>query len=198
MNDSELDQKLKAAREPALPKEYQAAFPQTVLANLRSDTWKTSPPQRSWLPRLAWGLATAACVVLAFGLGHWRGHMEAAAPDNLLANTKLIHETMALFPNQVRAIVQDEHGMKLILADQADVPNSTPLYVRICDGDKCSSLVTFSGQEIQIAGQKLTVLADATGGIILEGNKFVWSSTAQNYASKGLKIEARPLQAGTM
>jgi len=193
MNDSELDQKLKAAREPALDKTYRDAFPQTVLANLRSDTWKTHPPRRSLFPRLAWGFATAACVVLAFGVGHWHGHQEAAAPASLLANAKLIHETMAMFPNQVRAIVQDEHGMKLILADQADVPSSTPLYVKICEGEKCSTLVTFSGQEIQIAGQKLTVLADASGGIILEGSKFVWSSTAPNYARKGLKIEARPL-----
>ena len=176
MNDSELDRKLKAAREPALPQDYQAAFPQTVLANLRSSPWQTRPPQRSWLPRLAWGLATAVCVVLAFSLGHWRGQIESPPSHNLLADAKLIHETMALFPNQLRAIVQDEPGLKLVLADQPDVPSSTPLYVKICDGQKCSSLVTFSGQEIQIAGQKLTVLADATGGIILEGGKFAWSS----------------------
>ncbi|MDR3458257.1 MAG: hypothetical protein P4N60_12480 [Verrucomicrobiae bacterium] len=193
MNNSELDKKLKAAREPALPEAYQAAFPQTVLASLRSTPWKPSPPRRTGLPRLAWGLATAACVVLAFSIGHWRGHVEAAAPASVLANARLIRETMTLFPNQVRAIVQDEHGLKLVLADQPDVPNSTPLYVKICDGKTCSSLVTFSGQEIQIAGQKLTVLADASGGIILEGNKFVWSSTARNYALQGLKIEARPL-----
>ena len=193
MNDSELEKKLKAAREPALLKEYQASFPQTVLANLRSDTWKTSPPRHSRLSRLAWALATAACLVLAFGIGHWHGRVEAAAPTSLLANARLIHETMAMFPNQVRAITQDEHGMKLILADQANVPDSPPLYVKICDGEKCSSLVTFSGQEIQIGGQKLTVLADVSGGIILEGNKFVWSTTTRNYAGKGLRIEARPL-----
>ena len=34
----------------------------------------------------------------------------------------------------------------------------------------------FNGQEIQIAGQKLTMLSDAHGGIILTGNEFVWSS----------------------
>jgi hypothetical protein len=193
MNDSELDQKLKAAREPALDKEYQAAFPQTVLANLRSTAWKTGPPRRAWRPRFAWGLATAACVMLAFGLGHWRGRVETASPAGLLADAKLIHETMSMFPNQLRAIVQDEHGLKIVLADQADVPSSPPLYVKICDGRTCSSLVTFSGQEIQVAGQKITVLADANGGIILEGNKFAWSSTAPNYASKGLKIEAHAL-----
>jgi hypothetical protein len=199
MNDSELDKKLKAAREPAFDAHYNETFPQTVLANLRSSLPKRSPAPRPWLPRLAWGLATAACVVLAFSLGHWRGHMEAtAAPASLLADSKLIHETMSMFPNQVRAIVQDEHGIRLVLADQPDVPNSTPLYVKICDGKNCSSLVTFSGQEIQIGGQNITVLSDASGGIILEGNHFAWSSTQRNYASTGLKIEARSLPAGTM
>jgi len=53
--------------------------------------------------------------------------------------------------------------------------------------------VTFSGQEIQVAGQEITVLSDASGGIILEGNQFVWSSTSRIYASSNLKIEAKPL-----
>jgi hypothetical protein len=98
-----------------------------------------------------------------------------------------------MFPNRIRAIVEDEHGLNLVLSDSDNVPVSAPIYIRICDGKHCSSLVTFSGQEIQIAGQKITVLSDARGGIILEGNKFVWSSTSRIYASGNLKIEAKPL-----
>ena len=98
-----------------------------------------------------------------------------------------------MFPNRVRAIVQDERGINLVLSDNDDVPVSPPLYVRICDGKHCSSLVTFSGQEIQIAGQKITVLADARGGIILTGNQFVWSNTERTYAGNHLKIEAKNL-----
>ena len=196
MNDSELDAKLKAAREPSLPADYREAFPHTVLANLRSANWQKSPPCRSWLPRLAWAVATAACVLLAFAIGRWHGRMELR--DDVLANAKLVNETLAMFPNRVRAIVRDEHGMKLVLADRPEVPASTPIYVRICDGARCSSLVTFSGQEIQIAGQKLTVLSQPDGGIILEGNEFVWTSTVHNYASKEIKIEAKPLYAATL
>ena len=110
-----------------------------------------------------------------------------------LQNTKLIHETLAMFPNRVRAITQDEHGLNLVLSNNNDVPVSTPIYVRICDGEHCASLVTFSGQEIQIAGQKLTVLSDARGGIILTGNDFAWSSHEPNYAKSDLKIEAKKL-----
>ena len=118
---------------------------------------------------------------------------KATAENDSLTNVKLIHETLAMFPNRVRAIVQDEHGLNLVLSDSADVPASTPIYVRICDGKHCSSLVTFSGQEIQIAGQKITVLADTRGGIILTGNQFVWSNSERSYAGNHLKIEAKNL-----
>ena len=201
MNNSELDAKLMAAREPVLPADYQEAFPQTVLANLRSATsWKKSPARRVGFPRLAWAAATAAGVLLAFAVGHWRGRMETGTipeTDNL-TSTKLIHETLAMFPNRVRAIVQDERGINLVLSDNDDVPVSPPLYVRISDGKHSSSFVTFSGQEIQIAGQKVTVLADTHGGVILAGQHFMWSDTERVYAAGHLKITAKNLGAIAM
>jgi hypothetical protein len=104
-----------------------------------------------------------------------------------------------MFPNQIRAIVQDEDGgVKLVLSDTGDVPASAPLYVRISDGKRWSSFVTFSGQEIQVGGQKITVLADARGGVILAGNQFVWSSSEPGSAAGHLKIEARNLGPAAM
>ncbi len=123
---------------------------------------------------------------------------EAVSTNDDLADIKVIRETLALFPNRVRAIVQDEHGLHLVLSDTDDVPASPPLYVSICDGKKCSSFVTFSGQEIQIAGQKVTVLADARGGIILTGNQFVWSNAERTHAGDHLKIEAKNLGPAVM
>jgi len=194
MNQPELDSILKKARLPEIADESSAMFPRRIVARLK----RNEPPARTarhFLPRLAWAFGLAACVVIAFAIGHWSGRTETkAAPESdSLAGVKLIRETMALFPNRVRAIVQDEHGLNLVLSDNADVPASSPLYVRICDGQHCSSLVTFSGQEIQIAGQKITVLADARGGIILTGNQFVWSNTERTYAGNHLKIEAKNL-----
>jgi hypothetical protein len=98
-----------------------------------------------------------------------------------------------MFPNRVRAIVQDERGINLVLSENADVPVSPPLYVRISDGKHSSSFVTFSGQEIQIAGQKVTVLADTHGGVILAGQHFMWSDTKQLYAGGHLKITTKNL-----
>jgi hypothetical protein len=198
MNDSELDTRLKAAREPSLSPDYQEAFPQTVLKNLRSSPWKPTGARNWGLGRWVWGIATAACILIAFAVGHWRGQIESHSGEDVLANAKLIQETLAMFPNQVRAIVQDGHGLKLMLAERPEVPDSTPIYVRICDGKNCSSLVTFSGQEIQIAGYKLTVLSEADGGIILEGNQFVWSSNQPGYAGRKLKIETKNLGLNTM
>lgn len=195
MDNAELEKKLKAAREPALDSGYREKFAQNVLANLRSAPRPAFQPRYRWQPRLAWGFATAVCILIAFAAGHWHGRMEANR--DVLANAKLIQETLAMFPNRVRAIVNDEHGMNLVLSDTANVPVSTPIYVRICDGKNCTSFVTFSGQDVQIAGQKLTVLSDAEGGIILEGSSFVWSSGTKGMALQGLKIEARPLPVGT-
>jgi hypothetical protein len=196
VTDSELDKKLAAARPPRLEPDYAVDFSRTVLTRLRSTSTPKIPVEHHWLPRFAWGVGFALVFLLAgFALGHWRGKTEttAARTNDLLANVKLINETLVLFPNRVRAIIQNEQGTQLVLADQPDVPDSPPLFVKICDGKHCSSLVTFSGQDLEVAGQKITVLSDANGGIILEGSQFVWSSMGPNRPQDGLKIEAKTL-----
>ena len=199
MKNPELESLLKQARLPEIPEESLALFPRRVVGRLK----QTSPPmatRRNLLPRLAWAFGVATCVVAAFGIGRWHGRMESetAMANDSLANLKLVRETLTRFPNQVRAIVQDEHGLNLVLADADDVPISSPLYVRICDGKHCASLVTFSGQEIQVAGQTITVLADTHGGIILTGNHFAWSSSEPTALHTGLTIEAKNLSPAAM
>jgi hypothetical protein len=194
MRKSELDSILKRARTPECSEEFWEEFPRQIVRGLNQAPAKNYKVERNWFPRLAWGLATAICVFAVFAIGHWRGRMETQASTDVLANAKLVHETLAMFPNQVRAIVQDEHGLQLVLSDQPDVPMSTPLWVKICDGKQCASLVTFSGQELDIAGQKITVLSDAHDGIILEGSGFVWSSDDRPvHTDSRLKIEAHRL-----
>jgi hypothetical protein len=190
MNNSELDSILKKARVPERPNDFWEMFPRQVIARLNRGRTQSNRRERPAFARWAWGLGAAACVLMAFAAGHWRGQKDSG---DVLQSLKLVDETLAMFPHRVRAIVQDEHGLNLILSEHGDVPVSSPLYVRICDGRHCSSLVTFSGQEIQFAGQKLTVLSDPRGGIILEGNQFLWSSTEPIYAANHLKIEARNL-----
>ena len=200
MNNSELDSILKKARRPEPPDEFWEEFPQQVARQLNRARTENHRVERNWFPRLAWGFATAICILAAFAIGHWRGQIETktVSSNDVLANAKVVRETLAMFPNRVRGIVQDERGLQLVLSDQPDVPTSTPLWVKICDGKQCASLVTFSGQELEIAGQKITVLADAQGGIILEGSQFVWSSSTRNFAEGNLNIEAKRLQTITL
>jgi hypothetical protein len=199
MNKFELESLLKKARLPEITEESLELFPRQVAARLKRNEPGVRRAQ-SFLPRLAWAGGLAAGVAMALAIGHWHGRGESGiSPENdSLASLKLVHETLAMFPNQVRAIVENEHGMNLVLSDNADVPASPPLYVRICDGEHCSSFVTFSGQEIQVGGQTVTVLAEARGGIILEGNQFVWSNTERTVAGNHLKIQARNLGSTVM
>jgi hypothetical protein len=194
MNKPELESILKRARLPEISEESLEMFPRRIVARLKRNDPPVRPT-RNYSPHLALAFGLAACVVIAFAIGHWRGRMETGtipATDSL-TSTKLIRETLAMFPNRVRAIVQDERGINLVLSDNDDVPVSPPLYVRICDGEHCSSLVTFSGQEVQIAGQKVTVLADTHGGVILAGQHFMWSDTERIYAAGHLKITTKNL-----
>jgi hypothetical protein len=195
MNHAELEAILNKARPPERSEEFFETFPQKVAMQLNRVRTQSPRVERHRFPRLAWALASAICVLVAFVIGYWRAPTgtETISSKEVLTNAKFISETLAMFPNRVRAIMQDEHGLSLILSDSNNVPASAPLYVRVCDGKQCASVVTFSGQEIQIAGQRLLVLSDAQGGIILEGNRFVWSSGGKNYAEKNLEIEAKNL-----
>jgi hypothetical protein len=194
MNNAELDRLLKSARVPERDEDYWNDFPRRVLAEARR-----SPPQQEtraprWGLRFAWGLGLAtACVVLGFVLGQRQGGETAMAENGLLQNRKVIEEIIAMFPNRVRAVVNDEAGMRILLAD-ADLPASTPLWVKVCKGDHCTTLVTFSGQELMVGRQKLTVLEDAKDGVILVGDRFVWASDQPNETPNNLRIQAKPLQ----
>lgn len=195
MNKFDLDATLKVAKTPECPANDWKDISREVLAQIRREPESPRTNARRF-PPLAWGFAgAAACLAIIFATGHWR--CETSFRDSL-QSAQLIRETLAMFPNRIRAIVQDERGLNLILSDSADVPVSPPIYIRICDGKHCASLVTFSGQEIQVAGQKLTVLSDVQGGIILTGNQFVWSSMERTYAGNHLKIEAKNLGTAAM
>lgn len=216
MNKSELDSILRKARTPERTEEFWESLPQQIASRLnraRTESWSSSfslsgrgaaagitlkCELKRRFPRLAWGFAAAICILAAFAIGHWRGAAETKASTDVLANAKVVRETLAMFPNQVRAIVQDKRGLNLVLSDSDNVPTSTPIYVRVCDGKQCASVVTFSGQDIQIAGQKMTVLSDAQGAVIVAGARFAWSSDRPGDAGGGLKIEAKRLIVATL
>lgn len=194
MNDSELNEILRAAKVPERPLDFWSEFPGRVSARLKRTEHAPARPRAAAFPKFAWALAgVGACLLVGFYVGHWRGRTEAMAEQGLLQNEKIIREMLTLFPNRVRAIVQNEHGLNLVLSDKADVSLSTPIWVRVCDGKHCTAIVTFSGQDVQLGRQEITVLADPGGKIIVAGDNFLWSNGKALLAGENLKIEAKSL-----
>lgn len=193
MNNRDLEKVLKSATPPERPLEFWEQLPRRVSARIHWQAKLGTAPgskPRIWWSSWTWGFsAAAACLVIAFALGNWRGTKPA---NGLLQNEKVVREVLAMFPNQVQAIVQDENGLSLSLADKPDVPASRPLWIKVCDGKHCRSFITFSGQAVQIAGQRVEVLADAQGKVMLLGDRFFWSST-EAAPRDHLRIDARQL-----
>jgi hypothetical protein len=192
MKKPDLESILKRARLPETPEESADLFARRVVARIKRGE-RLAPAARDFPFRLAWGVALASCLLVLSGWLVSRPHGATKDAEDALANPKVIRATLAMFPNQVRAIVEDKRELHLVLSDRDDVPASPPLYVRICDGQRCTSVVTFSGQEVLAAGQTLTVLSDTRGGVILEGRDFAWSSGEPAAAEHHLKITARNL-----
>jgi hypothetical protein len=194
MNDAELLKQLVASRVPAPRPEFLESLPANVAAGIRAQ--KPAPvsdeTHGKWWQPVAFTAAAAACVVLALVFGYGK---PSISEDGfaVLKSQKLLQEVLGMFPNRVRAIEDGPSGLKLVLSDREDVPVSTPIWVRICDGNKCSAFVTFSGQELQIAKEKVEVLVDAQDRVILIGNRFVWSSGEPSRNVGHLRIQARPL-----
>ena len=194
MNDSDLDELLKAASVPERAPEFWAQLPGRIGAKLR---WqqrrgdKVNLPSRPNAAMLwGWGLTGAAVFILmGFLMGQRQG---ARQMTSFVQNEKLLHEVLATFPNQVRAIVQDENGLHLSLADEPNVPQSQPLWIKVCQGGVCRSIVTFSGQVVEIADKQVEVLADARGGVMLVGEHFFWSSW-EGGAGGQMQIKAQTL-----
>ena len=93
-------------------------------------------------------------------------------------------------PHAGLAGFDDERGPRLQLAEKANVPDSTPLFVKICSGKSCKVFVTFSGQQINFNGEPYDVLSDSSGNVILLGKRSVL--TPNERAS--VRIEGRSLE----
>jgi hypothetical protein len=198
---------------PEPPEEFWEEFPRRVSAEIRNreqmagGSAQGSPSHVASVPGwwpwlsvlrfksvLAIGCAIA-CVALALFLGVRHGRLTLGRDTELAAAQKYFREIEGLFPHQVQAIVLDQGGAHLVLADQPTVATSTPLYVKICDADGCRRYVTFSGQKIRVNGDVFDVLVDRHGAVLVVGEQSVWSSSQPSATVGRYRIEARPLPA---
>jgi len=204
MKNSELDQILKSAPVPDRPGAYWDQFPRRVMAKTdrlrtRADAETNHPRNEPFWLRSRFQFATVGLglaiigLLLSFALGFWQGGNLAITGPQLAAARKYFQEIGTLFPGQVQAIVFDQQGPHLVLAEHSNVPASSPLYLRICGPKGCQSYVTFSGQQIRINGETCEVLLDHQDNVLVVGQNWV-VSTAQAPAKHAIyQVSARPL-----
>lgn len=197
MNNAELEKLLKSAPVPKRTPDFWEQFPKRVTAKIHWQPQRlvaTPEARRPALP-FAWALgAGAICLVVVLSFAVHRSQARRQAAGELAGLEKCYHEIEAMFPNQVQAIVFDDRGPRMILAERADVPKSPPLYLKICGPRGCQQFVTFSGQQIRVNGDNCDVLLDAAGNVLLVGPQFAWSSASLASDIGKYRIEARPLE----
>jgi hypothetical protein len=178
MNNRELNDLLRAAKLPEPPEDYWDQFPgdlTRIARSSQSSARVTRAPgllERRSRWREAVGLA-AACITAAFVIGYNAGNR--SHPDQPIASIeKCLREVQALFPNQVRAIIFEKGGAHLLLSDAPDVPGAMPVYLKVCDGNVCQRIVTFSGQRLSINGELCDVLVDSRQNVLVVGQRKFW------------------------
>ena len=190
-DDSNLDGVLKASHVPDRSTGYWESFPKRVTVRLSEAVRTEATISASSIRLWAWGLA-GVCAVLMVSFGLWMRERLAPAEPNY---TKLYQEIHTMFPNQVRAIVVGQTGVKLDLSDNPDIPSSPPVRVDVCRHQQCLTYITFSGQSIRLNGETCDVLADGQGHISLVGRDIVWTSADPTRRLEAYHIEAGPLGA---
>ncbi len=111
MNDLELAAKLKNVPVPERPAEYWADFPAQVRVNLRRRA-VIAPARHVWWPRLIWTGGFAAGII--FGI--WLAQSQPV--KMALRHERQFRMELAQFPNHLRVLMQDEHGLHYLVAEK--------------------------------------------------------------------------------
>jgi hypothetical protein len=197
MTNDELDRVLKSAAAPQRPDAFWDELPKKIGAKIH---WQANQPEcparQPFFPGKAvilggMGLAVI-CAIMALVSERFSAPRPGQEVTQMAEARKYYVEIEGLFPNQVQAIVFDQQGAHLVLSDKANVPTSPPYYVRVSDTKGSRCFVTFSGQQIQLDGERCEVLADKQGNVFLVGEDRVWPG---NQSSGPIRIEAKPLSA---
>jgi len=199
MTAKDLDAHLRAVPVPAKPPEYWEEFPLRVRAACSrpqgSEPTATGHWQQPMPGRLPWNWLAPAAVagfVLAGAVLGFLPSTSRISREEEAGYSEVWREVDALFPHQVRSVVFGPGGPELVLSEQANLPAEPTLVVRGCGPAGCTTALTRSGQQVVLGGERLDVLQDAQGNVLVAGSTAVWP-----LAPGSLKIQARVLK-GTL
>lgn len=206
MTDEELNRRLKSVRVPARTEEHWERFPERVTRALTEAEASAPPAAVRVFPLLRLAALGAGCALVVLALV-WPRQQPApqpvssvpsalpeTEPSELVEGRKIVSELANLFPRRLRSLRIDKEGVSMDLADESLVPDSTPLFLRFCQSGECESIVTFSGQQLELDGLRFEVLQDAEGNVMLVGESWFWSSAETGSIPGNLTVSARPLE----
>ena len=210
MTNSELESILRKAPGPERPAGHWERFTNAVLVQIGrpggAATVHVRPESldlvRAWtflrklrLALVAGTSAGLACLaIIVFRSSPNQPGVEISK-EQFVAARIYCRELEKLFPGQIRSIVFDQSGPHVVLSDTPNIPASPAVFLKICAGKNCQSIITFSGQSISLNGQQCEVLVDGTGGVILAGPQVLWTNRQGPEKPGRVRIEAKPLEA---
>jgi hypothetical protein len=198
MKDSELNKLLRSVRPPERPPEEKAEFPQEVVRQLSRPVHQQTGNARKAprFPLWAVGFATV-CLTIGFIVG--RMPEKAGPPPVAKVNppdyAKLFKEVAILFPDRLRGVVVRGNELELILADQPERLATNPLLVEFCQNGRCRTVITFSGQKLEVDGHSIEVLTGTNDKVIVLADNRVWTSQNPKEVVDGFRINAQLLRA---
>ena len=143
-------------------------------------------PVRWWRGRrtlLAAGTLAMCAIIIALAPARRGdtplGDQPAPWSGVVAAQQKLFRETLAVFPNELRAVVSNEAGPHVVLSEAPSVTSGEPVVLEIRKDGHTVRLATFGGERIEIRlgerQQSIEVLVSGSGEVQVVGPDFYWS-----------------------
>ena len=196
MNHHELDALLRNSRPPDWPQAHWETFPAQVVRRVREsesradvfghrgDLHRPGSWGRGWPSPPAW------CWLSGWDPGSPR---EGLDPQLVTASARLLSELTGLFPNTFRAVIIEGNQSRILLSEGESARGTEPVLVRLCHNGECLTIVTFSGERIEVGALQFEVLAGGQGDVLLVGEDFVWSRRDSSGLRGWPQVEATTL-----
>jgi hypothetical protein len=177
MNNHELDDLLRNSRPPDWPQQHWETFPAQVVQRMRESEQRAASarePRRRVSARLLVSGLAAAGIVVALWLAP-RNPREGLDPLLVSSAARLFSELTGLFPDTLRAVIIEGEQNRILLSEGDRARGTEPVLVRLCHNGECLTIVTFSGERIEVGPLRFEVLADGKDEVLLVGEDFIWS-----------------------